>query len=161
MWGLLPRDPQSSTGPRGLVTAAAVWVQRGPTPLTVWLEPWPRAKGSPGTLPPAYLRPERHDARQESDEDVCVHAALVGFVDDHHLVLQQQEVLGVGQQVRPDPPRHSIPQSPTQGMLEHSVWGILVWDLTSVYHTSLPSLYKGDNRTASWGPGQERAATIY
>lgn len=45
--------------------------------------------------PPPYLRPERHDAGQEPDEDVCVHAPLVGLVDDHDLVLGQQEVLGV------------------------------------------------------------------
>lgn len=45
--------------------------------------------------PPPYLRPERHDAGQEPDEDVCVHAPLVGLIDDHDLVLGQQEVLGV------------------------------------------------------------------
>lgn len=44
--------------------------------------------------PPAYLLPETHNAGQEADEDVSVHAPLVGLVDDHHLVLQQQEVLG-------------------------------------------------------------------
>lgn len=44
--------------------------------------------------PPAYLLPETHNARQEADEDVSVHAPLVSLVDDHHLVLQQQEVLG-------------------------------------------------------------------
>lgn len=43
-----------------------------------------------------YLRPERHDAGQEANEDVRVHAPLVGFVDEHHLVSQQQEVLGRG-----------------------------------------------------------------
>ena len=49
-------------------------------------------RGSPA--PPAYLLSETHDAGQEADEDVRVDAPLVGLVDDHHLVLQQQEVLG-------------------------------------------------------------------
>lgn len=47
--------------------------------------------GLPGTL--TYLLPETHYAGQEADEDVSVHAPLVGFVNDHHLVLEQQEVL--------------------------------------------------------------------
>lgn len=39
------------------------------------------------------LVPERDDARQQSDEDVCVNAPFMGFIDDYHIVSLKQKVL--------------------------------------------------------------------
>lgn len=40
-----------------------------------------------------YLVAEGDDARQETDEDIGVHAALMSFVYDDHAVFLQQEIL--------------------------------------------------------------------
>ena len=40
-----------------------------------------------------HLISERNDARQQSNEDVCVHTAFVCFVYDDGTVLLQQEIL--------------------------------------------------------------------
>jgi hypothetical protein len=67
----------------------------GTEPLTVEILASP---GTWGTLCPHpllhYLGPESHDAGQKAEEDVGVHAALVGLVHNQHPVLLQQEVLG-------------------------------------------------------------------
>lgn len=40
-----------------------------------------------------YLVAEGDDTRQEADEDIGVHAALMSFIYDDHTVLLQQEIL--------------------------------------------------------------------
>ncbi len=41
----------------------------------------------------SYLVSERDDARQKSDEDVCVHASFMSFIYDYHAVSLEQEIL--------------------------------------------------------------------
>lgn len=41
----------------------------------------------------SYLVPERDDTRQQSDEDVCVHAPFMSLVYDYHTVSLKQEIL--------------------------------------------------------------------
>lgn len=47
----------------------------------------------PPCVLPTHLGPESHNSGQEAEKDVCVDAPLMGFIDDHYLVFQQQEVL--------------------------------------------------------------------
>lgn len=41
----------------------------------------------------SYLVSERDDTRQQSDEDVCVHAPFMSLIDDYHTVPLEQEIL--------------------------------------------------------------------
>lgn len=40
-----------------------------------------------------YLGPKRHDAGQESNQDIRVHASFVSFIENNDSILGQQEVL--------------------------------------------------------------------
>ena len=88
----LHQDPQPSTGPGGSCPRRP---SHGSSPGVDVAG----ASGLPGAL--TYLRPQTRYAGQEADEDVGVHAPLVRFVNDHHLVLRQQEVLRGGPGMRP------------------------------------------------------------
>lgn len=41
----------------------------------------------------SYLVSERDDTRQQSDEDVCVHAPFMSLINDYHTVPLEQEIL--------------------------------------------------------------------
>lgn len=56
-----------------------------------------------GRVQAPHLSPKGDNAGQEANDNVGVHAPLVGLVDHNHLVPSQQEVLGARRGVRPQP----------------------------------------------------------
>lgn len=69
---------------------------------------------------PSHLVPEGHDAGQEPNQDVCVHAPLVGLVNDDHSVLGQQEILRTGDFSTISEPGHSYTSTEPHAQLDFS-----------------------------------------
>lgn len=105
------------------------------------MEPGPPRGPARGPGPsPAHLGAERDDAGQQADQDVGVHAALVGLVQDQHRVPAQQEVLGAGagrrQAAEPRPP---APPPPLWGPEERPTFWISLSSTPSVMNLILVS----------------------